>query len=211
MSIDSCGQPVDKCVRIQAGTFYECPDEETEMAGDTRTFDARKFKELIVHLCKQGQDDPLLGAVKLNKLLFYADKQAYLQRGHSITGARYVHMQEGPAPIALVPNRNELVADGCLEWEPRPAGRMAPQKLRALVAPDLTMFDDDEIAIVNEVIQRFKYLDGTALSSLSHFEAGWVVTGDQEDIPERTFWLSAAPLDEDQVALGRAMWASRNG
>jgi uncharacterized phage-associated protein len=181
------------------------------MAGDARKFDGRKFKELIVYLVSRGKDDPLLGAVKLNKLLFYADKQAYLQRGHSITGARYVHGQEGPMPAALVPSRKELLANGRLELESRPADRMAPQRLRAVFPPDTKVFDGEEIAVVDEVVQRYRYLDGATLTRLSHFEAGWVVTDELEDIPERTFWLSAAPLEDEQVALGQAMWASRNG
>jgi hypothetical protein len=180
------------------------------MAGNTREFDRKKFKELIVYLCQAGANDELLGAVKLNKLLFYADKIAYLRRGRSITGARYVHMREGPVPIALVPIREDLLAEGRLQWDPRPAGTMTPKRLQARGPVDQRPFDGDELAIADEVIRRFWYLDGSALTRLSHFEAGWLLTDDQKDIPENTFWLSAAPLDDEQVALGQALWQQRS-
>jgi uncharacterized phage-associated protein len=175
-----------------------------------RKFDPARFKELILYVCQLGAEDERLGAVKLNKLLFYADKEAFLRRGQTISGARYVHMPEGPVPIALVPNREQLIEAGRLRPDKRPSGMEQPlTRLEATDAPRLQNFDPEELAIVREVVRRYWYLNGTDLSRLSHFEAGWLVTTDKQDIPERSFWLSGAPLDDDQIALGQRLWAGR--
>lgn len=176
-----------------------------------------KFKELIVYLWQLGDGDERLGATKLNKLLWYADKAAYLRSGRSITGARYVHLPEGPAPIALVPARRDLVESGRLRPDPRPVNSHTMQRFEATGPARLDAFTADELQDVHSVVRRFWYLDNGAMSRLSHFEGGWVVTKpDRPDqtpksIPETMFWVSAAPLDDDQVRQGQELWHQLHG
>ena len=94
------------------------------MAGRPRlkTFDfnADKFKELIVYIAERCQDDPTFGAVKLNKILYYADFAAYRIEGQPITGATYRKLSEGPAPKEMISARDELIESGRLRMEHRP-------------------------------------------------------------------------------------------
>ena len=172
-----------------------------------------KLKELIVYLWQIGQNDERLGAVKLNKLLFYADKEAYLKLGRTITGASYQHLAEGPAPRALPIVRSQLLAEGRLRPDPRPRGKFDPEHMEATEQEPVALgaFAPEELAIVHEVVKRFWYLTGMDLSRLSHFEAGWAVTEEGEDIPERSFWLTAAPLNDEQIAYGRKLWQQLHG
>jgi len=59
----------------------------------------------VLYLSQRSADDPGFGMVKLNKLLYRADFEAYRLLGHSITGAVYEKQDFGPVarplPIAL--------------------------------------------------------------------------------------------------------------
>src|SRR5262245_55681451 len=53
------------------------------MAGRTE-FSSKKFKELVLYLALQSRADKQFGMVKLNKLLYLCDFEAYRVLGHSI-------------------------------------------------------------------------------------------------------------------------------
>jgi antitoxin SocA-like protein len=180
-------------------------------------FNRDKFKELIVYLWELGEGDERLGATKLNKLLWYADKAAYLRSGRTITGARYIHLPDGPAPAAMVPVRDELVAEGRLRPDPRPVVDHVRKRMETVGPARLDAFDPDDLQDIRSVVREYWYLDNGDMSRLSHFEGGWVITKPDvegeppKDIPETAFWLSAAPLDEEQVSQGQALWQRLHG
>src|SRR5690348_3295402 len=72
-------------------------------------FDRKKFKELILHVTSQCVKDRYWNATKLNKVLFYADFLAFRDHGEPITGAEYFALENGPAPKALLPIREEMI------------------------------------------------------------------------------------------------------
>src|SRR5450631_2039149 len=76
--------------------------------------DDGKMEEIILHVAKESEKDDKFGAVKLNKILFYADFLSYLKRGKSITGQEYFALEEGPAPQRLLPIRQKMVKGGDL-------------------------------------------------------------------------------------------------
>ncbi len=73
-----------------------------------------KLRELVLYLATLSEGDATFGKVKLNKLLFYADFNAYLKFGKPITGHEY---QKN--------SRMDQPHDGCCpsfrRWETRPA------------------------------------------------------------------------------------------
>ncbi|MDH5642316.1 MAG: Panacea domain-containing protein, partial [Nitrospira sp.] len=73
------------------------------------TLNADKFKELILYVASQCEQDTYWNSTKLNKILFYSDFLAYKVNGQSITGADYFALERGPAPKALVPIREGMI------------------------------------------------------------------------------------------------------
>jgi len=57
-----------------------------------------KFRELLLYIAAQGEDDPEFGTTRLYKALFYADWNAYIVSGQSITGHQYIKGPYGPMP-----------------------------------------------------------------------------------------------------------------
>jgi hypothetical protein len=179
------------------------------MAPETaHTFD--KFRELLVYLWQIGANDPHLGAVKLNKLLYFADKEAYLTLGASITDASYQHLPEGPAPRAVLPVNEKLVKQGRLRQDPRPVGAWTQNRMEVLAPADLSGFAPAELAVVHDVVTRYWYLTGSEMSLLSHGDWGWRLTENGEDIPLRTAWLAAEDLSLEQASFGQALWQTLN-
>jgi uncharacterized phage-associated protein len=148
-------------------------------------YQPRKFKELLVYVAAKSRDDPKLGDMKLNKLLYFADVTAFRQRGKPITGARYTHHVHGPLARPLVPARKELVRNDRLKVETRKYYGRDQTYTEAIDQPDPDLFDEGELAIVDEIIEKFKDFDGTDMEDVTHQEPGWQMTSDGEVIPYR--------------------------
>lgn len=169
-----------------------------------------KLKETILFICKHAHDDPALGAVKLNKLLYYADFKAYRDLGKSITQATYQNLQEGPAPKEFLAARQELLDEDAIKYEKRPYFTHVQKRMTGCREPDLSIFTPQEIGILMEVITTFWEYDATDISELSHLEWGWKLTDRGEDIPYRTAWLSPDPLTQEQIGEGIRLWKELN-
>lgn len=163
----------------------------------------RKLRELVVLVANKSEGDPHFGAVKLNKILYYAEFQAFRILGSPIAGATYIHLDEGPVPDGLDFIRDSLIKDGSVHPELRPRFNHIQKRLKALRSADLTEFSADEIEIINEVIAWLRPLTARQVSDLSHEEVGWRVVGPGDPIPYRTAWFSRQPLTTEQAELGK--------
>lgn len=172
---------------------------------DRPDFNRKKFKELILYVTSRCENDKLWNATKLNKVLFYSDFVAFMDKGTPITGAEYFALERGPAPKALVPVRDEMIKDGDLAIE----RRTFQHRLIALREPVYELFTAQEIAIVNKVIVSLKDKTAEKVSEMSHAFLGWKaawaegqVTGANITIPYGTAFVSNQPLDEFEAAHG---------
>lgn len=172
--------------------------------------DTTKFREAIVYIASKSSKDKRFGATKLNKILYYSDFSAYRKLGYSVTGAEYQHLKEGPVPRDLPEAQEYLTIDGAIQIQKRPYFNFIQNRIIAMRAPDTSVFNHDELAIMDEVIEWLWDMNGSQVSDLSHNEIGWRVTDENETIPYRTAWLSARPLTTEQIELGRKI-AERNG
>lgn len=162
-----------------------------------------KFQEAIIYIAKQCAEDERFGATKLNKILYFSDFRAYRSLGKPITGAEYQHLNEGPAPRGLLDIRESLIMDGFVESQERKYFNRTQHYITAIREPDLSMFHQDELDIIDEVIDYLWDLNGSEVSELSHREMGWKVTEEYDTIPLRTAWISAQPLTPKQISKGK--------
>ncbi len=153
-------------------------------------FNSDKMKALVLYLARAAHDDYTFGRVKLAKLLYYVDMEAYLRRGESITGATYMKRREGPAAREFVPVRDQMIAAGDAVEVPvtYPNGRIG-KKLQANTDPDESLLDDDERGIADEISQLFAGWSGAAMSEYSHNEIGWQVATLDQPIPYYAYFL----------------------
>ena len=162
-------------------------------------FDADKFKELIVYAAERSVDDQSFGAVKLNKILYYSDFDAYRLLGHPISGATYRKLQAGPAPKQLLAAREELIQEGRLRSESRQYFNRVQKRLVPVAGASamIEMFSSEEREVIDSVIDFLRPMSAREASDYSHREPGWVLAGDREVIPYESAGLSADPWDQE--------------
>ena len=167
-----------------------------------------KFRELILYISQRCADQPTFGSVKLNKILFFADFLAFANLGKPITNFEYQKLPNGPAPRRLLPVREKMIKERILGLQEIPLRGGGIQKRTVnLRRPDLTVFNGEEIAIVDELIDTFKESRADEVSELSHRMVGWIVAEDGETIPYTTIFLSNVPLTDEESQRSQALAA----
>ncbi len=164
-----------------------------------------KFKEMVLYFSMRSAEleDEGFGMVKLNKLLYRADFEAYRTLGSAITGETYERQEFGPVARDLPIVLDELGAGGRLRWEHIPAGPYTRDVPRAQgdddVMPDQSVFSDDELVIMERALGELATHGGKSVSNWSHEQsAGWNLAGeDGNTIEYRTAFISTDQLPRD--------------
>lgn len=176
-------------------------------AAPTQSPQDEKLRELIVYISWRSRKDPNFGAIKLNKLLFFADTAAYRELGKSITGSEYQHLPEGPCPRRILPAREHLLSQTPRAIELAYQQTAIGNRLHRIIPKrkPYSIFSRPERDIVDRIVKHFESYTGTQLSDLSHKELGWRFTTDYQTIHLRTSWLSPEPLTEEQIQVGQQL------
>lgn len=165
-------------------------------------FDRTKFAELALYIAWKCPAEKL-GAVKFNKVFYYADMLHYVMTGQPITGATYKRRERGPTTDQLLHALRDLSRDGSLKISEVPFYGFRKMEYRAQREPDLTRFSAEEIALVDDMIQFV--CDGhTAkdITELSH-NLAWESTEPDHEIPYFTAFLMY-PMQVSEAALDAA-------
>ena len=133
----------------------------------------KKFKELVLYVARRLESDERGGATMLNKVLYFSEFIHLRRHGQPITGVEYQKLANGPAPRRLLPVRDDLIRDGAAAIKREHVFEYEQHRLVALREADLAAFSGSEIAVVDEIIDRFRGMSAEQISDLSHDEAAW--------------------------------------
>jgi hypothetical protein len=191
------------------GRGYYC-SERSIVAGGIE-FDRSKFKELVIYFVQESAraGDEGFGMVKLNKLLYRADFQAFLTLGQSITGAVYEKQEWGPVARPLPTVLDQLAADGRLYWQLIPRGpytrKVPTARSDDYSAPDLTKFSADERRMMAAALSDLATHGGKSASNWSHKQsAGWnLARQDGDAIEYETEFISTDPIPKADLERAR--------
>lgn len=161
-------------------------------------YDERKFAELVLYVAERLADDPAGGALKLNKVLFFAEFAHVRAHGRPITGAEYQRLEHGPAPRRLVPVRDALVAAGDASFREAVYLGYKQNRLVATRPAKRAMFSPGELDVVDQVLAELTHYSGAQLSDLSHEDMGWRMVDDGETIPYEAAYLRR-PVATDRI------------
>lgn len=149
-----------------------------------------KFKELILYISRECKDAKFMGKTKLNKMLFGIDFSAFEKLGSPVTGVRYKKIDHGPVPFPIKPVLDEMIEEGDLILEEEKLGsKLWQQRPVAQRPPDLSLFSEDELELINEWIEKMRDLSATVVRKWSH------------DLP-----IFEMPDDEGFLPYGRIYW-----
>ncbi len=111
-----------------------------------------KFKALvhfILYECRGPDNVSNLGAIRLNKTLWYSDVMAYKMReGRSITESEYVKRQKGPVPKYILRTLEELKEENKIDIE-EPKFPYDTRKFICKEAPQDALLSDEDKEIAN--------------------------------------------------------------
>jgi hypothetical protein len=180
--------------------FAFCSLLQTEKERRHAMYDAEKFKELVQYVCSICPNPDKLGAIKLNKILWYSELSAFLHLEKPITGARFVKRQFGPVATAMVPVLQELQRDGRLVVRNVEYFGQPKKEYISLDKADLSKFSSDEISIVDRLTETIceKYT-AMGISRVSHDDI-WEMAEIGEEIPLTTVFAVRGEVTEQDVA-----------
>jgi hypothetical protein len=113
-------------------------------------FSRQRFELLVQYVCWICEDPRVLGVERLNRVLWYVDRNLYLHRDRVATGATYLRHRSGPWAKPLEAVLRDLERKGLVAQRAR-IGDREPDLLVSLAKPDLGRFDPEEISTVEAV------------------------------------------------------------
>ena len=182
-----------------------CDTIEVDFTPPAFSDDEAKLAELILHIAIKSEGDPRFGAIKLNKLLFFADLDAHRRLGRSVTGTVYQRLGEGPAPRRMKPVLDAMVSNDDLARRTDEYFGYPQHKFFATREPDLSAFSGDEIAIVGRVVDQYWEYNATQISHESHKYQGYKLVGDGEDVPLGPGLLGDRDLTEQDLRIAKML------
>ena len=145
------------------------------------TINQAKYENAILYFVRHC-NNRYLGATKLNKLLYYLDFLNYRDRGKSVTGDDYYHMQYGPIPSAVDTVMGALCESEKLKVAGSPFGEVVRKIYKAEENPDLTVFSEEEQQLLADICKEFKDYDTNKIIAQTHLEAPWFYSRPHEKI-----------------------------
>lgn len=187
-----------------------------DLAPQEPSFDPEKFRTAVHYVCAAAPNPRDLGKTKLNKILFYADRSAYLTLGQPITGETYIKHQYGPVSSHLDQALADLeaarlvaisTASGYHAYTGQPFHQA---HYVALLNPILSGFTAEEISILGEVTRAI--CENHSARSISHasHDVVWEAAQIGEEIPYYTAFVAAlAEIGPDDLAWAESVLAER--
>jgi hypothetical protein len=165
--------------------------------------DLKKLKALVHYICSKCPDKNLLGATKLNKILWYADAVALETRGEPITRETYIKRQFGPVPKHILEIIEKLEEEKAVAVKNTPFHKYEKREFVSLKNPDLSMFTPEEISLVDDVIGEICYNHTATSISLASHDRIWELAEIGDELPLETIFAS----DLDEVTEADVAWA----
>jgi uncharacterized phage-associated protein len=165
-------------------------------------FDRETFEEVVLYICSQVENIRNLSMTKLHKILYYVDREVYLQTGSPLTGETYIANQYGPTSEHLPEALEALDAEGKLSHVTRKdssdqIGTYEQNIFIAKETPDVDeAFQASEIQLLDDIIEQIS-VEFTAeqISDLSH-DIVWRSARKGEELPYYTTMLQVTESEE---------------
>jgi hypothetical protein len=163
-----------------------------------------KLRELIVYIAYRMERTHHRGRgrLKLHKLMFYCDFEAYRRLGESITGATYRRFLKGPFlreehdAVRMLDPQSDFVYKR--DW----GFRQLPDAKRP---PDTAMFSAAERALIDEILDAYREHTADEMRLLSHEHPGYRMVCDGEPIPYDSVFVSTRKPPDAAVEFGRQL------
>jgi transcriptional regulator with XRE-family HTH domain len=151
-----------------------------------------KFKEVLIYILNKVGSKPNIGETVIYKLLYFLDFDYYERYEEQLIGASYIKNRYGPTPVEFIKIVETMMEKDIVKVESKyfdyPQTKYLP-----LRKPDLTTLKASEIAVIDDVLNRFSDMNANQISDYSHGDVPWLTTGEGEIIEYESVFYRTAP------------------
>ena len=161
-----------------------------------------KFKEVFLYILNKVGSKPNIGETVIYKLLYFIDFDFYEKYEEQLIGASYIKNKYGPTPVEFKKIVDRMIKDEEIEkvksdYFSFPQTKYLPRK-----KADLSKLKANEVALIDDVLNRLSDMNANQISEHSHEDVPWLTTEDGEVIEYesvfyRTHPYSVRGYDED--------------
>lgn len=143
-----------------------------------------KLKEALHYVIARCDDPARLGAIRLNKIMLFADRFAYRMNGATISADTYVKRRLGPVPKNVLAAIGELAQEGKIVVREVPTpGNMIMRHYINMHAADVEALSAQDREILNAVTSVIcDNFSANEISNATHDEV-WEAAELGEEIP----------------------------
>jgi len=166
----------------------------------------------IVHYVISKADYRKVGKTKLNKILWFADREFMRKHIDTITHSQYIKMPYGPVPKKIDKILKALEREQNIISKEVQLGATVQKSFISLKEPDISMFTPEEISILDKYIYGIsEKFTASEISEISHDE-DWESAEIGEVIPVETIFGNDINQDvtPDDIEEAKAFFDSRN-
>jgi transcriptional regulator with XRE-family HTH domain len=153
----------------------------------------KKFKEVLLYILSKVGAKANVGETVLYKLLYFIDFDYYEKYETQIIGATYIKNHHGPTPCEFIKIVNEMIAKKELEVVLSQHFQFNRKKYLPHRDPDLSLFNANEIKLIDDVLSKLSNMNAAQISEYSHKDVPWIVTPEGKSIDYETVFYRVAP------------------
>jgi transcriptional regulator with XRE-family HTH domain len=190
---------IDELLNIHSSTevILEQAQELKEKSLDLRISvpqkNLQKFKEVLIYILGKIGAKPNVGETVLYKLLYFIDFNYYEKYEEQIIGATYIKNHHGPTPIEFQAIVNEMIESKEIEVVKSKYFQHLQKKYLPHRESDLSVFNANEIKLIDDVLQKLSSMNASTISEYSHQDVPWMITPDRQKIDyESVFYRTPA-------------------
>jgi hypothetical protein len=158
-----------------------------------------RLREMILYVSQRCADAKRFGKIKLNKIIWKADFDAFAARRVPLTGRSYQRLQWGPAPVEMPPLYGEMLQEGQIHIDRVDLGdNYIEQRTIPDVRPELKLFSENDLSYIEASIEYYWDKTGIEASDDSHGVA-WSTRFDGDPMPYELALLSDHQLGKNQA------------
>ena len=135
----------------------------------------KKFKEVLLYVIEKVGAKPNIGETALYKLLYFIDFDFYEKYEKQLIGATYVKNHYGPTPKEFFAIVKDMRQQGEIEHVKSKYFQYDQKKYLPHRTPDLSKLSAQEVAHIDNVLNRLSDKSAKELSEYSHTDVPWLV------------------------------------
>jgi hypothetical protein len=162
-----------------------------------------RLREMVLYVSERCSEARRFGKIKLNKIIWKADFDAFAGRRVPVTGRAYQRLKFGPAPIEMAPLYGEMLQDDLITVKRNDLGDnyIEHRTIPKVKSETKRLFSGDDLSYVDASIEYYWHLTGEEASDDSHGVA-WRSRTDGDPMPYELALLSdAVPSDEQRLRI----------